>query len=221
MAIANLHNAAVLLLSLPKQQAAELFDCLEPDQAAAVTAEMGRLKEIDATEGEAVAREFAAASATSAADRQPAEAVPFEFLCDFDSEDLLPLIAGEHPQIIALILSYLPPEQAADLLAGLSVDEQLAIVCRIAEMAEPSPEVIRDVEEGLRSCLSGGSDRPVGKRGVASVVRMLNVMEPAIERKLLGELAEAEPELEREIRRAMFGVDVAARREPDMTEAAC
>jgi flagellar motor switch protein FliG len=221
MAISNLHKAAVFLLSLPKEQAVALLTRLEPEQAAGVTAEMGQLKEIDVAEGEAVAQEFAAASATSVANRQPEEASPFEFLRDFDSEDLLDLIAGEHPQIIALILSYLSPQQAVDVLAGLPSEEQLSLVCRIAGMAEPSPEVIRDVEDGLRSYLTGGTDQPAGNRGVTSVVRMLNLMEPTIERKLLGELAEADPELEREIRRAMFGVDVADRREQRVTEAVC
>ena len=87
-------------------------------------------------------------------------------------------------------------------------------------MSEPSPEVVRDVENGLKRRLSAAIGRPTGNRGVASVVRMLNVMEPAAERRLLGKLAEADPQLVREIRRAMFGVDVAACEEWDVAEAA-
>jgi flagellar motor switch protein FliG len=221
VAISNLHKAAVFLLSLPKEQAAALLDRLGSEQAAAVMDEMGRFENVDAAEGEAVAREFAAARKTDVASPQPTEAAPFEFLRDVGGGDLAELIRGEHPQIIAIILSYLPSHQAADVLAGLPLDEQLSAVCRIAEMSEPNPEVVRDVEEALRDCLTGGDKRPVVNRGVASVVRLLNVIEPVIERRLLDQLAETDPQLEREIRRAMFGVDVAERREQAMAEAAC
>ena len=221
MAISNLHKAAVFLLSLPKEQAADLLARLEPEQAAAVTGEMARVSEIDVAEGEAVAQEFAAARETGVADQRPVEAEPFEFLRDVDSLELSQLITGEHPQIIALILSYLSPQQAADVLERLPPDEQLSAVYRIAEMGEPSAEVIHDVEDALRAHLTGGNVRPAISRGVASVVRLLNMIEPVIERRLLDELAEADPELEREIRRAMFGVDIAERQEQSMTEAAC
>ena len=124
-------------------------------------------------------------------------------------------MAGEHPQAIALVLSYLPPQQAAALLAELTPEEQFSVVCRIATMGEASPEVVRDVENGLKRRSRRAVGRPTGNRGVAHVVRILNVMEPAAERRLLGKLAEADPQLVREIRRAMFGVDVAACEEWD------
>jgi flagellar motor switch protein FliG len=224
MAISNLHKAAVFLLSLPKEQAAALVGRLGPEQAKVVMGEMGQLKKIDAAEGEAVAREFAAAREADVADQEPvepAEAAPFEFLRDVDGKELSRLIGGEHPQVIALILSYLAPQQAADAIEGLPMDTQLSVVYHIAEMGEPSPEIVRDVEDALRYVLTGGPDQPAVHHGVASVVRLLNVIEPAIERRLLDELAEADPELEREIRRVMFGADVAQRREQLMTKAAC
>jgi flagellar motor switch protein FliG len=218
MAISNLHKAAVFLLSLPKEQVALLLARLRPEQVAAVTAEMSGLGEIDGALREAVAREFAA-SAAHAEDRPTAEASPFEFLHDLPSDDLLRLLAGEHPQTVALVLSFLPSHQAADVLGGLPADAQLSVICRIASMDEPRPEVIRDVEEGLLSRLSSAEERPGENRGVASVVRMLNAMEPAVERELLGGLAEADPELVRQIRRAMFGADVAGCQEPNVAEA--
>ena len=56
---------------------------------------------------------------------------------------------------------------------------------------------------------------------MTNVVKMLNVMVPAAERRLLGDLAQADPDLHREIRRAMFGADVAACGEWNVTGAAC
>ncbi len=221
MASSNLHKAAVLLLSLPKQQAAKLLDKLGPEQVAAVTAEMARLRDVNGAEQEAVMREFAAAGAARVGHQRPAGAAPFEFLHDVPSEDLLSLLADEHPQTVAVILSHLPPHQAADVLADLPPDGQLSVVCRIAAMEQPSPEVVRDVEKGLRSRLLRCDARPADHRGVASVVKMLNVMEPASERRLLRELAAADPGLVREIRRAMFGADVADCEELNVAEVAC
>lgn len=220
MANSNLRKAAVLLLNLPKQQVSDLLGRLEPQQAAAVTAEMRGLREVDRAECEAVARDFAADGGTHFGERRPAATIPFQFLHDLDCDTLLNLIAEEHPQTIALVLSYLPPRQAATVLAELPPEGQLAVVCRIALLSEASREVIRDVEDGLRHHLHGAMSPPAANRGVASVVRMLHVMEPTSERELLGRLADADPELVREIRRAMFGVDVAGCDAWDAAEAA-
>jgi flagellar motor switch protein FliG len=209
MATSNLHKAAVLMLSLPEGQAAQLLARLEPHQATAVNAEISGLRDIRGTEQQAVVREFAAAAnAAVLVHRRPAETAPFEFLDEVDADVLLDALAEEQPQTIALILSYASAPQAAMVLANLPPEQQLSVVCRMATMNETSPEVVRDVEDGLKRRLAGPIDRPVDHRGVTSVIRMLNAMQPAAERKLLGDLAEAAPELVREIRRAMFGVDV-------------
>jgi flagellar motor switch protein FliG len=213
MATANVRKAAVLLLSLPQGQSAALLGRLEPDQAAAVSAAMGGIREVGGAEQEAVAREFAAAAGTAIA--------PFQFLHDCQSDVLLDAIADEQPQTIAIILSHLPPRQAAAVLTGLPPEKQVSVVCRIAAIGEISPAVLRDLENGLRHRLFGASGRPVDSRCVASVVRMLNVMRPASERRLLSALAEADPPLLRQIRRTMFGVDVAACGDRDLVEAAC
>ncbi len=211
MANSNLHNAAVLLSSLPKTQAARLLGLLEPGQVAVVTAEMGRIEQIDAVEQENVARDFAKAGAACAANRRQADVAPFQFLYDVPGDDLLELIGGERPQTMALVVSYLPPRQAADVLAELPADEQLEVFRRIAAMRQPSDEVIADVEQELRDRLCPSAAGPAGNRGILNLVKILHAMPPATERRLLGELGEADPGLLREIRHAMFGADVAER----------
>lgn len=220
MAISNLRKAAVLLQSLSKEQAAALLGKLEPQQAAAVTAEMSELPEVDNAERDAVTQEFAEAGVQQTRQRQTIDHAPFEFLYDIDGHALLDLLADEHPQMIAMVLSCLSPSQAATVIAELTPDQQLSVVCRIATMTEPSPEAVRDVEQGLHRRLFGAPRRAASHCGVASVIRMLNVMEPATERKLLGDLAEAAPELVREIRRVMFGVDVPIYSPGDLAKAA-
>lgn len=223
----NLRKAAVLLLSLHRRQRTQLLGRLEPRQTEAVTAEIDGLGEVDNLERDAVAGEFAGATRSPRTACRQAVAhggekkgfVPFQFLHELDSDRLLGLLEGEQPQTMALVLCHLPPRRAAAVLAELSPGQQLSVICRIAILKEPTPEVVADVENGLRRRLAASGGHPAHGRSLDGVVRMLHRMAPATERTLLGKLAEADPRLVRKIRRAMFGADVAACR-PDMAETA-
>ena len=206
----TLRKAAIILSTLPNGQAASLMRSLEPGQAAAVAGETERLRAVDADEREAVVLEFAAAQAQQLGQPTPPDSEPFEFLFDLETEDLWSLIADEQPQTIAMILSFLPPHQAAELLAQLEPQDQIALIRRVAGSGEPSPEVIGDVELAIRRKLAGTATQPTAERGVVGVVKMLNAMDPVAERQLLGELSQSDPQLLLDIRRAMFGYDVPA-----------
>jgi len=144
--------------------------------------------------------------------------LPFQFLHALDAEDLLALLADGQPQMIALVLSYLPAQRAAEVIDLLTPERQAAVVGRIAAMDQPRVEIVRDVAAALQRRLVGAKRKP--RAGLLGVVRMLNSMQPTAERKLLGQLAEADPDLLVEIRRAMFGDDVAACAGWDVVEAA-
>ena len=137
--------------------------------------------------------------------RQSIEALPFGFLQKVDSQNLLTFIIDEHPQTIALILSHLPPPQAAEIMSGLPADRQLSVIRRVATMGQTSPEIIKDVERGLEHRMSSVmSQQFENAGGVASVAEMLNVIDRATERSLLENLAQEDPDLVEEIRRLMF-----------------
>ena len=131
--------------------------------------------------------------------------MPFGFLRQVDSQNLLTFIADEHPQTIALILSHLPPSYGAEVLSGLPAERQLAVVRRIATMGQTSPEIIREVERGLEQRMSSLMSQSFENAGgVATVAEVLNVTDRATERSLLENLAQEDPELVEEIRRLMF-----------------
>jgi flagellar motor switch protein FliG len=137
--------------------------------------------------------------------RQQIEALPFGFLQKVDSQNLLTFIIDEHPQTIALIVSNLPPAQAAGIIAGLPSERQLAVVRRIATMGQTNPEIIHEVEKGLESRMSSVmSQQFENAGGVESVAEILNVIDRATERSLLEHLAQDDPDLVEEIRRLMF-----------------
>jgi len=232
MATSDIRKAAILLMSLPKEQAAMLLGKLDPKQVEAVSIEIAKISGVTGDEQESVIQDFASANptaltgsaggldlakslveqalgkgATATLDnvRQSIEALPFGFLQKVDSQNLLTFIIDEHPQTIALILSHVPPSQAADIISGLPAERQLSVVRRIATMGQTSPEIIQEVEKGLeRRMAAVMSQQFENAGGVSSVAEMLNVIDRATERNLLENLAQEDPDLVEEIRRLMF-----------------
>ena len=117
----------------------------------------------------------------------------------------LTFIIDEHPQTIALILSHLPPQYGAEIIAGLPSDRQLAVIRRVATMGQTNPEIIQEVERGLEVRMSSVMSQQFEKAGgVPTVAEILNVTDRATERNLLENLAQEDPDLVEEIRRLMF-----------------
>ncbi|MCG8584558.1 MAG: flagellar motor switch protein FliG, partial [Pirellulales bacterium] len=146
-------------------------------------------------------------NATSTLDtvQQTIEALPFGFLKNVDSQNLLTFIADEHPQTVALILSHLPPSKASEILAGLPAERQLAVIRRIANMSQTNPEIIREVEKGLENRMASVMSQSFENAGGAqNVAEILNVTDRSTERSLLENLAQEDPDLVEEIRRLMF-----------------
>ena len=77
------------------------------------------------------------------------EAAPFRFLHEARAEMLTPYLEREHPQTVAVVISYLPPAQAADVLATLPAVLQAEVLGRLANLDEADPEIIREVEQSL------------------------------------------------------------------------
>ena len=130
---------------------------------------------------------------------------PFEFIRKTEASQLLNFIQDEHPQTIALILSYLNPGQAALIISALPPDRQADVAKRIALMDRTSPDVIKDVEKILESKLSSLVNQDytiIG--GVDSIVEILNTVDRSTEKHIMEILEMDEPELADEIRKKMF-----------------
>jgi flagellar motor switch protein FliG len=156
MSITELRKAAVVILSLPRRQAADLFDQLDPSQMKSLTTELAKTRPITSAERIAVVREFAAAACrippsapASRASPLASEAepsTPFASLQDVDNQILGKLLAAEHPQTIALVLSHLPTARAAQIISRLSPATGSAVVRRLATIGPVSEDVRSDVE---------------------------------------------------------------------------
>ncbi len=232
--MSDLHKAAVLIMSLPEDQAGDIMTRFNPHEVEQVSIEIARMERVTAEEQEEVIKEFAdtnpaagggaggldyakklvkSALGSAAGDtldniRQSIEALPFGFLRNVDSQNILTYVIDEHPQTIALILAHLPSSFGAEILSGLPQDRQLAVVRRMATMKQTNPEIISEVESGLERRMSSVMSQSFQMAGgVESVASMLNVSDRSTERTLLEGLGADDPDLVEEIRRLMFVFD--------------
>jgi len=130
---------------------------------------------------------------------------PFEAARSADPMQLATLIQPEHPQTIALILSYLQPEKASIVLQSMTAETQTEIAKRLALMDRTSPEVTREVENFLERKLSAiiGQDfTTVG--GIDTLVNLLNTVDRATEKSIIETMEVQEPNLAEEIKKRLF-----------------
>jgi flagellar motor switch protein FliG len=231
--LSGVKKAAVLLLSLEADQAAEILKRLGPDAAEEVSREIASTGEVNALMRKEVFGEFynlALANAYTGeggleyaktllkkslseedATRiikqvtQQVQTTPFSFLQKAESENLLTFIQDEHPQTIALILAHLPPQKASEILVGLPSQKQIEVVKRVANMEQTNPEVIREVERGLEHRLSDIVSQTFEKAGgVDTVAEILNLADRSTEKGIMEGLEAEDPDLVEQIRRLMF-----------------
>ncbi len=229
----GLQKAAILLIALGPEKSAMIFKHLKEEEIEELTLEIANTRSITPQVKEDVINEFyqvclaqqyIAEGGISYAkelleksfgeDRAKdvigkltasLQVKPFEFIRKTDASQLLNFIQDEHPQTIALILSYLSSAQAALIISALHPDRQADVAKRIAVMDRTSPEVIKEVEKVLESKLSSLVNQDytiIG--GVDSVVEILNTVDRGTEKHIMETLEIEEPELADEIRRKMF-----------------
>lgn len=130
---------------------------------------------------------------------------PFDFARKTEPGQLLNFIQNEHPQTIALVASYLHPEQAGMILSALPSAQQVEVAKRIATMDRTSPEVLREVESVLEKKLSSFVMQDfTAAGGIESAVAILNRVDRGTEKTIMEALEEENPELADEIKKRMF-----------------
>lgn len=130
---------------------------------------------------------------------------PFAIARKADATQLLNVISNEHPQTIALILCYLPPEKAAQVIGELPEELQSDVSYRIATMSNTSPEVIKEIEAVLESKLHSIVRTEVtALGGVDTLVSILNQVDRTTEKNITESLEVEDPELADKVKSSMF-----------------
>lgn len=231
--ITGLQKAAILLISLGPEKSALVFKYLKEEEIEDLTLEIANTRSITAKLKDEVINDFyevclaqqyiaeggigyakelleKALGTDKAMDvigrlTASLQVKPFEFVRRTDASQLLNFIQDEHPQTIALILSYLSPTQSSVIIASLPPDKQADVTRRIATMDRTSPDIIKEVERVLESKLANLVNQDytiIG--GVDQVVEILNSVDRGTEKHIMESLEIEEPELADEIRKKMF-----------------
>ncbi|QTQ14257.1 flagellar motor switch protein FliG [Treponema parvum] len=138
----------------------------------------------------------------------PAEGKPFEYFEDEEENRILLLLKDELPAVKALVLSNLKPKKAAKIIDLMEADDKKETVMRLAKMQSISPEVLRRVDRTMREKVSAiATERSNALDGRGALVQILKKMSPKAENDILQNLAEGEPELEKELRKQLFTLD--------------
>lgn len=226
-------KAAILLISLGPDVSASIYKHLSEDEIEQLTLEISSVRKVEPSLKEAVLHEFeqimlaqnylekggvsyAKQVLEKALGSEQAMMIinrltsslqvrPFDFARKADPMQLLNFIQHEHPQTIALILSYLEPPQAGQILSSLPQERQADIARRIATMGSTSPEVINEVEQILERKLSATVTQDYTQTGgLEAVVEVLNGVDRATEKIIIDTLEIQDPALAEEIKQRMF-----------------
>ncbi len=229
----GVQKAAILLIALGPEKSSQIFKHLKEEEIEELTLEIANTRSISPALKEEVIEEFyqvclaqqyiaeggigyAKELLEKALGDDRAQDVitkltaslqvrPFEFIRKTEPSQVLNFIQEEHPQTIAMILSYLSAGQASLIIGALPPEKQADVARRIALMDRTSPEVIKEVERVLERKLSSliNQDYTIAG-GVDAVVNILNTVDRGTEKRIMESLEIEEPELAEEIRKKMF-----------------
>ncbi|NLG33675.1 MAG: flagellar motor switch protein FliG [Syntrophomonadaceae bacterium] len=228
--LTGLQKAAILMVALGPDLSANILKNFKYENIEAISCEIANLGILRAADKQQVIEEFLTMSEAHISYRggiqyarelldktvgpQKANEIlealnsmvkPFGLIRKIDPMQLYSFIMNEHPQTIALILSYLDAEQAGAILSALPKEMQSDIALRIAAMERTSPEVVKEVESVLErkiSTIIRHDFTNVG--GVKTLVKILNMVDRTTEKGIIEEMEEEDPQLAEEIKNMMF-----------------
>lgn len=232
-AMSGKEKAAILLVTLGDEASSKILKFLSEKEIEEVTFEIARHPRIDSVQRDNVVNEFsemliaqevisqggidyARQMLEKSLGSQRAMAIiekltasiqvkPFDFIKRADPAHIMNFIQGEHPQTIALILSYLDAKMASAIISQLPLEVQADVAKRIATMDRTSPDILREVERVLERKLSSlVNEEYAFAGGIQTVVDILNNVDRATEKGIMETLEEEDPELAEEIKKRLF-----------------
>jgi len=232
----GLEDAAILLMSLGEEEAAEVFKHLAPKEVQRLGETIARMKSIPRDRYEAVLNRFETVAADQnmlvadtdeyvkavlrkalgedkanlLIDRilQGSDVSGIESLKWMDASSVAELLRNEHPQIVAAILVHLEYDQAADVLKQLTERQRNEVLIRVATLDGIQPTALKDLNEVMSKVLAGGERmKKANLGGVKAAADILNLMGSAVETSVLDYVREADNELAQKIMDNMFTFD--------------
>ncbi len=232
-------KAAILLMSLGEDAASEVMKSLSPKALQKVGLRITELSEISQNETDTVFKEYSEyieessginvegksymesvlkkALGKDKADRVMENLIETEesgldTLKWMDPRSVASLIRGEHPQTVALILTYLDPTQGSEILPFLPEALRSDVMIRMATLEDIPPGVMQEIGTAIQNDLnqSGSANKTAASKkvsGIKLVANILNQVDQASEKAILGSISENHANLAEDIRKLMFVFD--------------
>jgi flagellar motor switch protein FliG len=232
----GLENAAILLMSLGEEEAAEVFKHLAPKEVQRLGETIAKLKIVPREKLETVLEHFnvmAGAQHTLVADTdeyvksvlrkalgddkanllidrilQGSDVTGIESLKWMDAGSVAELLRNEHPQIVAAILVHLDFDQASAVIKAFGERQRNEVLVRIATLDGIQPSALKDLNEVMSKVLAGGEKlRKASLGGVKTAAEIINLLGTSIETTVLDFIREADTDLAQRIMDNMFTFD--------------
>nr|WP_150137495.1 flagellar motor switch protein FliG [Candidatus Enterovibrio escacola] len=231
--LSGLDKAAILLLSLTEQDAASIIRHLEPKQVQKVGSKMTMMKELNQEQLSAVhgaflediqkfttigmgSEDFVRNALVAALGEDKANNLVDQILLGsgskgldslkwMDPRQVASIIINEHPQIQTIVLSYLEPEQSAEILTQFAERDALDLVMRIANLEEVQPAALHELNEIMEKQFAGQSGAQAAKiGGLKAAADIMNYMDNALESTLMEKIEQNDEEMASQIQDLMF-----------------
>jgi flagellar motor switch protein FliG len=118
------------------------------------------------------------------------------------------LVRNEHPQIVSIVLAYLDPEQAAEVIALLPDRMRSDVLVRIARLDGIQPSALRELDEIMEKQFSGGGNlKSSSVGGIKVAANILNLMDSTVGQAISSKIGELDADLNTRIQELMFVFD--------------
>ena len=226
-------KTAILLLSLTEEDAANILRHLEPKQVQKVGMEMAGMQDFTQERITAVHKkflddiqryssvglnneEFVRKALTVALGEDKAHNIIDQIILGggakgldslkwMDARQVAQIIQNEHPQIQTIVLSYLEPEQSAQIMSQFAEKVRLDLMMRIAHLEEVQPAALQELNEIMEKQFAGQSGAQAAKMGgLKAAANIMNYLDTNIEGALMDSIRENDEELAQQIQDLMF-----------------
>jgi flagellar motor switch protein FliG len=232
----GIEKAAILLLSLSEEDAAQILKHLEPKQVQRLGQAMAGIEDMTQPKITAVhksfieeiqnystigfqSQEFVRRALTAALGEDKAAnlvdqilsgngAKGLESLKWMDSKQVASIIRNEHPQIQTIVMSYLEPEQSAEILSQFPEKVRLDLLMRVANLEEVQPAALQELNEIMEKQFAGQAGTQAAKMGgLKSAANIMNYLDTNVEGQLMDAIREQDEEMSQQIQDLMFVFD--------------
>ena len=232
----GVEDAAILLMSLGEEEAAEVFKHLAPKEVQRLGETIARMKAVPRERVESVLEKFQSVAteqsilvpdtdeyvksvlrkalgedkANLLIDRilQGSDVSGIESLKWMDASSVAELLRNEHPQIVAAILVHLDFEQSSGVLKCFTERQRNEVLVRIATLDGIQPSALKDLNEVMSKVLAGGDKlKKASLGGVKTAAEIINLLGSSVETSVLDYIREADNELAQKIMDNMFTFD--------------